>query len=71
MPDAWLELKARRGPGTTDKGVRQLSRYLDRLGEDEGWLVVFDPRDTISWEDKLYDKQVEGPDGKTIYIFGA
>jgi hypothetical protein len=66
-----LELKIRRSPGTIEQGVRQLSRYLDRLGEDEGWLVVFDPRDTVSWEEKLYDQQQAGPDGKTIHIFGA
>jgi len=66
-----LELKIRRDTKTVGKGVEQLSAYLDRLGEDEGWLIVFDPRDTLTWDEKLYDKQLQGPGGKLIHLFGA
>lgn len=66
-----MELKIRRSPKTIDQGVKQLNAYLDRLGEDEGWLVVFDPRETQTWEQKLYDKTLESADGRVIHLFGA
>jgi hypothetical protein len=66
-----LELKIRRGDRTLAQGVEQLSRYLDRLGLPEGYLVLFDRRPEVSWEDKLYEKELEGPGGKRIVVFGA
>jgi len=66
-----LELKIRRDTLTVGEGVEQLSAYLDRLGEEEGWLIVFDPRDTLTWDEKLYDKTLQGPGGKVIHLFGA
>ncbi|MEE6160704.1 MULTISPECIES: hypothetical protein [Cylindrospermopsis] len=29
---------------TSTKGLTQLDKYLDRLGLDTGWLVIFDRR---------------------------
>jgi len=66
-----LELKIRRDTRAIERGVAQLSAYLDRLGEEEGWLVVFDPRTTLTWEEKLYDKQLTGTNNKLIHLFGA
>jgi hypothetical protein len=37
---------------------------------NEGWMVVFDRRSTVRWEDKLYLKK-ETMDGKTITIVGV
>lgn len=41
-----IELKVRHpeGPDPLDEGLEQLDRYLDRLGLDEGTLVIFDRR---------------------------
>ena len=43
-----LELKVHRdGQGDpTPEGLRQLERYLEQVGTDHGWLVVFDRRST-------------------------
>ncbi|MGB7891027.1 MAG: hypothetical protein WCF82_03750 [Microcoleus sp.] len=30
-----------------DKGWEQLDRYLARLGQDSGWLVIFDRRENV------------------------
>jgi len=66
-----LELKIRRGERTERQGVEQLSRYLDRLRMNEGYLVIFDQRPDRSWDDKLYEKDVAGPKGQKIHVFGV
>jgi hypothetical protein len=65
-----VELKVYRGESTESKGVAQLSAYLDRLGMKEGYLVIFDRREGRTWEEKLYEKSVEGPNGHRIHVFG-
>jgi Holliday junction resolvase len=65
-----IELKIRRDERTYDDGVKQTARYLDKLGCDQGWLVLFDQRTGMSWEDKLYVKR-EGIEGKTVPVFGC
>src|SRR5205823_10356053 len=42
-----IELKIRRGERTEQEGLVQLAGYLDRLGETEGHLVLFDRRATV------------------------
>lgn len=49
----------------------KLCRYLDRLGEAEGHLLIFDRRKTRSWADKFDIKEVAGPRGQRVYVFGA
>lgn len=66
-----IELKIRRGERTLKQGVTQLSRYLDRLGLPEGYLVLFDRRPEVSWDEKLYEKETDGEGGKRIVVFGA
>ncbi len=53
-----------------EEGVAQLGRYLDELGEREGWLVIFDQRDGQAWGDRLWreERQV---DGRTIRLLGG
>jgi len=65
-----LELKLRRGKRTLQEGVTQLSRYLERLQLDTGYLILFDRRKKVSWDDKLYQKEVEGENGRKIIVFG-
>jgi hypothetical protein len=66
-----LELKVRRGERTLAQGLEQLSRYLDRLRLPAGCLVLFAQRREVSWDDKLYEKELEGAGGKRIVVFGA
>ncbi len=65
-----IELKIRRDTSTESKALEQLSEYMDNLGLTRGWLVIFDMRKESSWEDKLYQRDVEYK-GKTIRIVGG
>ncbi len=64
-----IELKLRRGDQTEEQGVGQLSAYLQRLGESEGFLVIFDRRRGRSWADKLDLREIAGTGGERIYLF--
>lgn len=65
-----LELKVRHGDKTVPDGLRQLSRYLETLGEAEGWLIVFDRRPEISWDEKI-SWTSETVNGRTIHVVGC
>lgn len=66
-----IELKVRRGEGSEREGIAQLSRYLDRLGEPEGYLVLFDRRAGVPWSERLFIREAAGTGGQRIYVFGA
>ncbi|MDR3187659.1 MAG: AAA-like domain-containing protein [Prevotellaceae bacterium] len=65
-----IELKIRYGEKYLEEGLEQTARYMDILGCSEGWMVVFDRRTAVKWEDKIYTKK-ETVDGKTITIVGV
>jgi hypothetical protein len=65
-----IELKIRYGEKYLEKGLEQTARYMDLHCCNEGWMVVFDRRTTVKWEDKLYFKK-ETVDGKTITVVGV
>ena len=50
-----------------EKAYAQVLRYIDRLAQREGWLVVFDPK-LGDWDAKLRHEDVE-LDGKMIHVF--
>ena len=56
---------------TVSEGVLQLCGYLDRLGEPEGHLVVFDRRKQVSWANKIYIEEQAGPRGQRVFVHGA
>ena len=47
-----------------------MARYLDTLGLDEGWLVMFDLRSTRSWDERLTTRTVKTA-GKRIHVVGC
>ena len=51
-------------------GLTQIARYLDGVGAKEGWLLLFDQRPGLSWEDRLTAEDVE-VDGKLVRVRGA
>lgn len=53
-----------------ERGVAQLGRYLDTVGLDHGWLVVFDVRPDRSWEERLWQREALAGD-KRIVALGA
>ncbi len=65
-----IELKIQRNDKTIPEGLRQLGRYLDTLGEPEGWLIVFDQRPDVPWDDKIaWTTHTVG--AKTIHLVGC
>jgi hypothetical protein len=50
--------------------IVQLVDYLDPLGEQQGWLILFDQRPGKSWQERLWKDTVE-VQGRTLYIRGA
>jgi hypothetical protein len=65
-----IELKIRYGKKYVEDGLVQTAGYMELHCCNEGWMVVFDRRKTVKWEDKLYMKK-ETVDGKTLTIVGA
>ncbi len=65
-----IEVKLRRDTGTEDKALAQVARYLDHLGPEEGWLVLFDLREGVAWEDKLVEREAE-VGGKLVRVVGC
>ena len=64
-----IELKIRRGEKTLSEGLIQTMQYMDTFGCQEGWLVIFDQRADVSWDDKIFMNK-EKIDGKTVTVAG-
>ena len=65
-----LELKLLYGSRTEQDGLEQLGDYMDKIGEREGWLIIFDRKSDKPWEQKLYWKTVDMPWGR-IHVVGC
>ena len=50
-----------------EKARQQVLRYMDRLGQSEGWLVVADSDLTKPWDGKISSEDIAA-DGKTIHL---
>ena len=65
-----IEIKIYRGPQSIQRGIMQTLKYMDTLGCNHGWLLLFDRNATKSWEEKIYLKrEIRGTN--TVYIFGC
>lgn len=66
-----IELKIRRGAleQTVAQGVEQTWIYLDRVGAEEGHLVIFDRDKKRSWEEKIFSRE-ETYRGTIIRVWG-
>ncbi|HAG81232.1 MAG TPA: polyketide biosynthesis operon protein CyrO [Cyanobacteria bacterium UBA12227] len=54
------------------KGLEQLDGYLARLGQDEGWLVIFDRRENAAeLEERLNTEIQTTPMGRTVTVIRA
>ncbi len=65
-----IELKIMYSKSVIKDGLEQISSYLSRIGENRGWLVIFDRSDKKNWDEKIY-WQTENIGGKTIYVVGC
>jgi len=44
---------------TIKEGLAQTADYMDRVGTDEGYLIVFDRTLEVSWETKILVRQAQ------------
>ncbi|MBK9264886.1 MAG: ATP-binding protein [Polyangiaceae bacterium] len=65
-----IEVKIRRDSETETRALDQVAGYLDRLGESDGWMVMFDMRKEVAWNDKLFVREVDHA-GKHIRLVGC
>ena len=65
-----VEVKLRRDTHTEAAAVEKLAAYLDGLGLETGYLVLFDLRKGPSWEERLYEKELEAG-GKRVVVVGC
>lgn len=52
------------------EGITQLCEYLDTLGEREGWLIVSNQQPGLSWDERLWEKEIQ-VEGRTLHLRGA
>lgn len=64
-----IEVKLRRHLATEERALDQLAGYLEQTALDEGWLVLFDLREGLSWEE-LTQRDVARK-GKTMHVVGC
>jgi hypothetical protein len=57
-----LELKLKHTPADLDKGQHQLSRYLTRLNQPHGYLLLFELDASVGWDARIqwHDLTVDG-----------
>jgi hypothetical protein len=65
-----IRLETGYGNKCIEEGFEQTVRLMNSFNCNEGWMVLFDPRSNIKWEDKLYMKK-KIVDGKTVTVVGA
>ncbi len=66
-----IELKIRYGDTekTIAEGLRQIRKYMDKCGTDEGHLVIFDRRKKTEWDEKIFRRDEECG-GRNITVWG-
>ena len=65
-----IELKILQSMKNLAHSQSQLLAYMDKVGSNTGWLVIFDRDTEKKWEEKIYMKK-EYVDGKEITIAGC
>jgi hypothetical protein len=65
-----IELKLQRGKYTLPEGLEQVAHYAKRLGRDQGYLVIFDPKADTPWEDRGAVESVDH-EGVTVVVVRA
>jgi hypothetical protein len=65
-----IELKIRRSERTRSDGVIQIASYVEKLGCGTGYLIIFDNRKNILWDEKLFCGK-DSVNGKIVMVYGA
>lgn len=64
-----IELKLYYDQFSREDGLEQIQRYLDKLGLDKGYFVLFETRPGIPWEQRLYREDLDLA-GKRVVVVG-
>jgi len=56
--------------GGVNEGIRQILGYMDKVGSDAGWLVIFDRDKGKNWDEKIY-MRFETVRGKRVAVVGC
>jgi hypothetical protein len=66
-----VEIKMNHNARSQPDGLKQLARYMDRLGQRQGYLVLFEKKssEVLSWEQRIR-REVHAVDGKEIVLLG-
>jgi hypothetical protein len=66
-----IEIKLHHNARSESDGLQQLSRYLDKLGQKHGYLVLFEKKSSeeLPWEQRIR-REVHLVDGKEIVLLG-
>jgi AAA domain len=63
-----LKIQHKGREATITEGLRQISLYLDRVGEKHGHLLIFDRDPQVSWDDKVFrEEMTTGPYAVTVW----
>jgi hypothetical protein len=41
-----------------ERGIAQTTRYMDTLACKKGWLLIFDKRPSLSWDEKQFRRHL-------------
>jgi len=52
-----LKLLHKSPEATIAEGLAQTAGYMDRVGTDEGYLIVFDRTPETPWEEKVFVRE--------------
>jgi hypothetical protein len=65
-----IEIKMNHDTRSEPQGIQQLARYLDRLGQKTGYMVLFEKKRSLelSWEDRIR-REIHTVDGKEIILY--
>jgi hypothetical protein len=65
-----IELKILQNEKSRAESIKQILSYMDKVGSNRGWLVIFDQSVDKSWDDKIYMK-TEIVNGKEVIVAGC
>jgi hypothetical protein len=66
-----IEIKMHHDARSEAQGLQQLSRYMDKLGQQRGFLVLFEKKnsDELPWEQRIR-REIHTVDNKEIVLLG-
>ncbi|MBI5515269.1 MAG: AAA-like domain-containing protein [Deltaproteobacteria bacterium] len=65
-----IEVKLRRDTETEGEALAQVAGYLDALGLDVGWLVLFDLRAGSTWSERIFTRARQ-VGAATVHVVGC